>query len=206
MYDAWAGYYEFEFQTMKNYIAPRTLVRQFSETCNITKPGLKILDVGIGTGMLADWFKVVNPDCRITGVDLSPKMLSICALKGITEDLIEQDVQEDGLPFEDGTFDLVVSSGVFELFDYPERVITEMGRVLKDGGGLSFTSYADSPEEYGCNHHEEDLILDALSKASVFLNEQFYFHAFNHGRENDNQINYHLYSGVKESTPFIVPE
>jgi len=41
-----------------------------------------------------------------------------------------------GLPFRDGTFDLVVSIGVLQALAQPERVLDEIARVLRPGGAL----------------------------------------------------------------------
>lgn len=41
-----------------------------------------------------------------------------------------------GLPFRDGTFDLVVSIGVLQALAEPERVLDEIARVLRPGGAL----------------------------------------------------------------------
>lgn len=206
MYDNWSLRYDQEFMEDKQYRAPTFLVSQFSETKNLGQHGLRVLDVGIGTGWLSKCFKELNPNCHVTGVDISAGMLEKCAIAGVADELIERDFQEDGLPFEDGSFDIVVSSGVFELLDHPDKVLREMGRVLKNGGGLSFTSYSDSSDGYSCLHHDDDVLRRALADAAVTLNERTRFHAFNHGIFNHSEIYYHLYSGVKEEAPFVIPE
>lgn len=206
MYDNWSLRYDQEFMEDKEYRAPNFLVSQFSETKYLGLKNLRVLDVGIGTGWLSACFKDLNPNCHVTGVDISAGMLDKCAHNGVADDLIKQDFQADGLPFDDGSFDVVVSSGVFELLDRPAKVLREMGRVLKIGGGLSFTSYSDSTDGYSCLLHDDDVLRGALQDASVTLNERVRFHAFNHGLFNTSEIYYHLYSGVKEETPFVIPE
>jgi SAM-dependent methyltransferase len=65
-------------------------------------------------------------------IDVSPRMVELTAARGVDADL--GDVQE--LPFEDGSFDLVVAARV--LF-HPEdlgRALSEIARVLRPGGTL----------------------------------------------------------------------
>lgn len=196
MYDSWADHYDIDFQN-KRYKAAEKLVSQF----NIAAKDLHILDIGIGTGMLAERFKKQNPDCHITGIDISKEMLKECRKKQIADELIQIDFQKEGIPFEDGEFDLVVSSGVFELLNKPDKVIKEMARVLKPSGEFAFTVYADSSDGYNCNRHPDELINGAIAKGQLTTKSREHFTAFKHEGSN---INYHLYTGVKQPRPIPV--
>lgn len=46
----------------------------------------------------------------------------------------------DAMPFEDGEFDAVLSTQVFEHLEYPEKAATEIFRVLKHGGHVLITA------------------------------------------------------------------
>lgn len=205
MYDDWARSYDKEF-VGNQYSAPEVLCEQLSETLNIDRPHIKILDVGIGTGWLSKRFKERNPSCHITGVDISAGMLHQCKKNGLADVLVQRDFQKDGLPFEDGEFDVVVSSGVFELLRKPDVVIGEMGRVLKDGGGFSFTTYSDATLFYTCLKHAPEKIDAGLAKASLELNERIRFHALNYVLGSWNKVHYSLHTGVKAETLFVMPE
>lgn len=203
LYGGWARGYDFKFG-LRGYKAPEYLSARFPETYNCLKPGTRILDLGIGTGLLAQRFKEVNPQCHITGIDISAAMLEQCHKKNIADTLVCEDFQRQGLPFESASFDAVVSSGVFELLNEPDSVIKEIGRVLKDGGGFSFTSFSNSLLGYACNFHSEKLLKQSFESASMELNENPRFFAF-----RDicvNPIFYRLYSGVKNTHPFIIPD
>src|SRR5215813_14613204 len=71
------------------------------------KPGDRVLEVGVGTGINTDLYP---PDCAVTGIDLSSSMLEKArervARKGIRNvRLLEMDAVD--MKFADGTFDIV---------------------------------------------------------------------------------------------------
>lgn len=101
------------------------------------------LEVAIGTGLnLAHY----PPDVRLTGVDLSPEMLTMAEAgakrTGRAVKLMEADAQD--LPFADGSFDTVVCT--YALCSVPDeaRAISEMQRVLKHGGRLILVDHIRS--------------------------------------------------------------
>ncbi len=95
--------------------------------------GDKILEVGVGTGKNIPFY----PDnTDITSIDLSEKMIER-AIKAAKEkskkvNFIQADIQN--LPFEDNTFDSVVSTFVFCSVPNPVLGLKEVKRVLKPGG------------------------------------------------------------------------
>jgi ubiquinone/menaquinone biosynthesis C-methylase UbiE len=104
------------------------------------EPGQRVLDLGCGTGTLALLVKEREPDARVAGLDADPEMLEQARSKadraGIELDLIEGFSTE--LPYEDGSFDRVLSTLFFHHLD-PEpkrRTAREIARVLKKGGEL----------------------------------------------------------------------
>jgi ubiquinone/menaquinone biosynthesis C-methylase UbiE len=86
----------------------------------------KILDVGCGSGTLASFWK--NQGYSVAGVDISDKVLKITGTKDVYR--IKADVTR-GLPFKDGTFDLVYSDGLLEHFVNPKPILQEIFRVSK---------------------------------------------------------------------------
>lgn len=96
--------------------------------------GEKALDLGCGTGIYSVWLAKMGLD--VTGVDISKEMLSKAKEKVAEEKLNIEFVLADihGLPFEDHTFDLVVSNITLEFVDDPQKVVSEVLRVLKPGG------------------------------------------------------------------------
>jgi len=93
------------------------------------KPGDKVLDIGIGTGIFAVELMKYTED--ITGIDVSERMLDIARSKGLTNVAVGDAVSLD---FPDESFDLVISITALEFIKQPEKAISEMVRVCKKGG------------------------------------------------------------------------
>lgn len=194
LYNEWAMSYDRQF-SHNRWSGPERTAESVQAVFNLEADGLKILDVGIGTGMVSEEFRHINFDAHITGIDISSEMLEEARLKQAAHELIQHDFQKAGLPFDDESFDVVVSCGVFELLRRPDKVIREMGRVIRPSGAFALTVYSDSPESYGCIRHSDTLIEGALKDAGLgnFKKERF-FAFYHHG----NKIYYNMYSGLKQ--------
>lgn len=84
----------------------------------------KIIDVGCGTGKLASYW--LNEGYDVTGIDISDVALNNTTMKGVKT--LKADVLT-GLPFSDGSFDLVYTDGLIEHFIDPEPVLKELFRI-----------------------------------------------------------------------------
>ena len=97
----------------------------------------KLLEVPVGTGVLTMPVYRELPDANITCLDYSSDMMGaaqekaeMAGIKNIT--FRQGDV--GALPFEDGTFDIVLSLNGFHAFPDKEAAYRETFRVLKPGG------------------------------------------------------------------------
>jgi SAM-dependent methyltransferase len=103
--------------------------------------GQRVLDAGCGTGVAA--VTAARLGARVTGLDLTPALLERARenahIAGVHIDWREGDVES--LPFEDDSFDVVLSQFGHMFAPRPEVAIAEMLRVLKPGGTIAFATW-----------------------------------------------------------------
>jgi ubiquinone/menaquinone biosynthesis C-methylase UbiE len=105
------------------------------------------LDLGAGTGTLAIWAKQRAPGVRIRGLDGDPAIIRQAARKADragVEITFDEGMSYD-LPYEDGSFDRVLSSLFFHhlVLRDKERTIAEVARVLRPGGELHVADWGE---------------------------------------------------------------
>ena len=101
-------------------------------------PGERVLDLGSGSGM--DVFAAatqVGPAGSVVGVDITPEQLAKSERLRRDEHVSFHHARIEELPFEDGSFDAVISNGVVNLSADKRRVFAEAARGLRPGGRLA---------------------------------------------------------------------
>lgn len=109
-------------------------------------PGETVLDMGCGAGtdlLLAAMH--VGPTGRAIGVDMTEAMIARATAGAANAGLSNVDVRfgdATALPAADGSVDVLISNGVFNLVPDKERALAEMFRVLAPGGRLQIADIA----------------------------------------------------------------
>ncbi len=101
-----------------------------------------VLEVGVGTGLALELYK---PELEVTGIDFSGEMLAQ-ARERVVEHKLDHVVglrrmDARHLDFPDASFDTVAAMHVLSVVPDPERVMTEIARVLKPGGQVVITNH-----------------------------------------------------------------
>ena len=105
---------------------------------------LRILDLGFGTGFpLFELAHAFGPSCHVTGLDVWQEAIERAHLKKRVYELQNVTIMEgDGAqqPFENETFDLIVSNLGVNNFATPSLVMAECFRVARPGATLAITT------------------------------------------------------------------
>ena len=111
------------------------LVEFFTERVGRVKDK-KILDVGFGSGGVGIAF--AKAGAIVSGVDVDRELKKIAEQNSATNNtkLDLRTYNGSDLPFGDNFFDYVTSSSVLEHVSYPEKLLNEMLRVLKNHGRI----------------------------------------------------------------------
>jgi ubiquinone/menaquinone biosynthesis C-methylase UbiE len=106
------------------------------------EPGMDLLDVACGAGNAT--IPAAKAGARTTGLDFAPGLLEVArerAADAMVEiDFVEADAQD--MPFDDASFDRVVSTFGHMFAPDHERTAAEMRRVLRPGGVIAFACWA----------------------------------------------------------------
>ena len=93
-----------------------------------------ILETAAGTGAVTQALHDALPDAEIVATDLNPPMLEVATQRVQSPNVRFQPADAQALPFDEGSFDLVVCQ--FGAMFFPDKVLghSEARRVLREGG------------------------------------------------------------------------
>ncbi len=118
--------------------------------------GTRVLDVATGPGWVAA--EAAERGASVVGVDVAEAMIATARSAHPGLEFRWADAHE--LPFADASFDAVVGNLAVMHLSRPERAMAEFVRVLRPGGRLALTAWADPSQ-----HRLAGVFLDAVAEA-----------------------------------------
>jgi len=127
----------------------RTLQKDYPTLITALKSGLRVLDIGCGTGAISKGIaEMVGENGFVIGIDSSEHLItkgkkdfeSIANLQLIAVDLFEYEPEEK--------FDLIVSARVLQWLSNPEEALIKCKESLKPGGVISVLDYNHTKLEW----------------------------------------------------------
>jgi methionine biosynthesis protein MetW len=108
------------------YKANRSAHRdEFSKIVDWIPEGTRVLDLGCGEGSLLKLL-VEKKKTQVEGIEISPSGVEVCRSKGLK---VRQGRIDEALPWADDAFDYAVCNVTLQMVMYPEKLLSEMGRV-----------------------------------------------------------------------------
>jgi SAM-dependent methyltransferase len=148
----------------------------------------RVLDIGCAKGFLVLALRRLGVEAF--GVDVSDYAL-YSAPEKVRQYLFKVDLNNDELPFTNGNFDLVTAYSAFEYLDNLPHALTEIHRVMRNGGVLHaeigfgdyyFKAGRHLVEKYGIKLLDERKWIQILQKSSFeFLrmgSDHYYYDSF----------------------------
>ena len=110
------------------------------------KPGMRVLDVACGTGNLA--MPAAHAGADVTGIDIAPNLIEQAQARAANERLEARfDVGDaEALPYDDASFDVVMTMFGAMFAPRPDVTATELIRVCKPGGVIAMANW--TPEAF----------------------------------------------------------
>jgi len=113
----------------------RTTTRTVLDMLPTDRLGERLLEIGSGSGAIAEGLLTARPGLAITATDLDPVMVDAAARRLENNPHVTvQSADATRLPFADGAFDSVVSCLMLHHVIEWEAAVAEIARVLKPGG------------------------------------------------------------------------
>lgn len=131
------------------------------------KPGHRVLEVGVGTGLALDLYP---EGVKVVGIDVSREMLERArervAKRRFThvEALLEMDAEATSFP--DASFDRIVAMYVLPVVPNPGRLLAELHRVCKPSGEIFLVNHVRS----------DNPVIGAVEKGLARFSDKLGFH------------------------------
>lgn len=154
------------------------------------QPDEAVLDVACGTGGVAE--RIARRDAQVTGIDFAPTLVATARSRAGDAGLdIRYDVGDaEALPYEDSSFDVVVSAFGHMFAPDHRAAASELARVCRPGGRLGLACWTPeggigdmfrmvasfqpapppdlpNPLEWGRSEYQQELLADAFELEAI---------------------------------------
>ena len=151
-YDQWAKDYDSDIEQDFGWLTPRKASEALAR--HVAKDA-QVLDAGAGTGLVGQVLASMGYT-KLLAMDFSAGMLDEARKKGIYQEFHRM-VMGEALGFGAGTFDAVVSVGVFTVGHAPASSLDELVRITRAGGHVVFSLRPDVYLDSGFKEKQEAL-------------------------------------------------
>jgi predicted TPR repeat methyltransferase len=171
-FDGFAASFDAKLE-MLSYRAPQLIGAAVSRVAGEPGADRAILDAGCGTGLCGPLLAPYAS--RLTGVDLSARMLDAARLRGVYHELVKQELTSF-IRARPSSADIITSADTLCYFGALEEVFTASARALRDDGFLIFSVEAAIPEEapqgfrinpHGRYSHTQPYLENVLGRAGL---------------------------------------
>jgi predicted TPR repeat methyltransferase len=169
LFDDYAERFDSHLVGELSYKAPELIHAAVGEVLGSVNRRMDILDLGCGTGLCAPLFK--EQALRLSGIDLSEKMVEAARRRGLYDHLIVGDISV-ALEGVDEVHDLIIAADVFIYVGELDRVFELSSKALKRSGLFAFSveaakdEMADFALESSGRYSHTKRYLNALAQAS----------------------------------------
>ncbi|WP_019140207.1 class I SAM-dependent methyltransferase [Noviherbaspirillum massiliense] len=127
-----------DYAHFSQYLEPGAL--EFLQRLAV-EPGTRMLDIGCGAGQIA--IPAARAGVQVTGIDIAANLIERARERARAEGVRAQFDEGDAemLPYQDDSFDLVVSLIGAMFAPRPEEVAAEMVRVCRPGGRIAMANW-----------------------------------------------------------------
>ena len=165
IWDRFAPVYSFAMKSQKN------IYDYMYKHIGDAAAGKVVLELATGPGLIAN--HIADKAYKVVATDFSPEMINQAKKNGTADNVVFEIADASDLSYADKSFDVVVIANALHVIPNPEKVLSEIDRVLKDGGLLICPTYIHRSAEKKENLWAKLLKALGVSFAHQWTAEEF---------------------------------